>query len=219
MKSVRRMACLAAFLLAAAGVVAVLASPVQANYITVYGGPTYDPATGAGFLGGFGQAVNDAGTAVGYAQKFVVAPGLDQGLRAVRWDASGTAATELGNLGTDVYGYTRCYAWAINSAGTAVGSAEWFYAGLIEGTHAVYWGLDGVPVDLNDLIDPSSGWILTEALAISDTGWVTGTGQFDPDGTGYLGTYQRGFLMQVPEPATLSLLVVGGLAVLRRRRW
>jgi hypothetical protein len=172
----------------------------------------------SGWTGCAAWAINSAGTAVGEGEK-IVAGGLYQGVRAVRWDASGTAATELGNLGTDVYGYTRCYAWAINSAGTAVGSAEWFYAGLIEGTHAVYWGLDGVPVDLNDLIDPSSGWILTEALAISDTGWVTGTGQFDPDGTGYLGTYQRGFLMQVPEPATLSLLVVGGLAVLRRRRW
>ena len=42
--------------------------------------------------------LNAAGTAVGYSKKYV--SGSDMGYRAVRWDAGGTAATELGNLGT-----------------------------------------------------------------------------------------------------------------------
>ena len=44
-------------------------------------------------------AINSAGTAAGYADKYD-GSGTYFGNRAVRWDASGTAATELGNLGT-----------------------------------------------------------------------------------------------------------------------
>ena len=50
--------------------------------------------------------------------------GRGRGYRAVRWDASGTAATELGNLGTDPTGYTSSEAVAINTAGTTVGQAR-----------------------------------------------------------------------------------------------
>jgi len=162
-------------------------------------------------------AINDTGTAVGYAIKYD--GGTNKGTRAVRWNAGGTTATELGNLGTDASGVTYAYVNAINATGTVVGWARKYTgAGANLGDRAVYWGADGVAVDLNTLIDPTSGWVLTEACAISDTGWISGIGQFDPDGAGGLDAYDRLFLVQIPEPATFGLLALGGLAVLRRRR-
>jgi len=205
--------------LAVGVLVAALAAPATqapGGYITVYGGATYDSSSQTGYTGGSDSGVNDAGTAVGYATKYDA--GVSKGTRAVRWDASGTAAAELGNLGTDATGYTRAYANAVNDAGTAVGYAEKYDAGSSIGNRAVYWGLDGAAVDLNTLIDPASGWTLTEASAISDTDWIVGIGSYDPDGAGGLDAYDRLFLMQVPEPATLSLLAAGLGAVWMGKR-
>ena len=154
------------------------------------------------------NAINDAGTIVGWAYK-----PAHLGPRAVRWDASGTAATELGTLGTDSFGYSS-EAYAINSAGIAVGYAH--VVGTL-GDHAVLWKGDAIATDLNTLIDPASGWILNQARAISDTNWISGTGTFDPDGPGPQAGYSRPFLVQVPEPTGVALLSLGGV-MLRRRR-
>ena len=164
----------------------------------------------------YSAGINDAGTAVGGSWKYV--GGADMGVRAVRWDASGTAATELGNLGTDAAGYTEAWAVAMNNAGAAVGRARLYVGGTYIGDRAVYWGLDGAAVDLNDLIDPSSGWTLNYAQDISDTDWITGYGSFDPDGPGGLDAYPRAFLMQIPEPCTLGLLSAAALAAMLSRR-
>ncbi len=142
---------------------------------------------------------------------------------AVRWDAATTAATELGNLGTSSSGSTFSYAVAINSAGAAVGYADKYTGGTLVGRRAVLWDLDAVAFDLNTLIDPASGWTLTEARGISDTNWVTGIGLFDPDGAGALLAYDRAFLLDVtsalvPEPTGLLLLALAVPALLRRRR-
>jgi uncharacterized membrane protein len=144
-----------------------------------------------GYISDSPKALNNAGTAVGRTNL-----SLALGTRAVRWDGSSTAATELGHLGTYIDGFTQAYAMAINEAGTAVGRA------LVDGLwpyHAVYWAVDDTrAMDLNTLIDPTSGWMLEQALDISDTGWIVGVGQFDPDGLGGEGAYPRHFLMQVP---------------------
>ena len=140
------------------------------------------------------------------------------GDRAVRWDAGGTAAAELGNLGTDPSGSTAAFAGAINDSGLAVGYAQKYVGGVDMGMHATCWGLDNVVVDLNDLIDPAGGWVLRNAGAVSDTGWIAGWGEFDPDGPGGADAYQRLFLVQIPEPTALVLLALGGVLGLRRRQ-
>jgi hypothetical protein len=176
-----------------------------------------------GFATSVAVAINDAGTAVGFASKFD-GSGADMGGRAVRWDASGTAATELSNLGTSASGYTYCDAFAINDAGIIIGSAYTYDgSGTYFGQRPVYWGLDGVAVDLNTLIDPASGWKLNFADSISNTGWIGGHGAFDPDGPGGQAAYERLYLMHVPvtavvpEPASLVLFGFGLIGAVSSR--
>jgi hypothetical protein len=154
-------------------------------------------------------AMNEAGTAVGNADKY--SGGNFVGTRAVRWSLSGTAAAELGNLGTDSFGYTQSQAYAINNSGLSVGYCDKIDAGgNVLGQVATMWGPDGAAIDLNTLIDPTSGWTLTEADGISDTNWVSGIGQF--------GGYPRAFLIEVPEPGTAAIAGAALIGLLASRR-
>ena len=116
--------------------------------------------------------------------------------RARPQPSSATWARIAASRETDVF--------AINDAGIAVGYADDYDgSGTNLGERAVYWGLDGLAVDLNTLINPVSGWTLNRATAISNTGWIGGSGAFDPDGAGGQAAYARLFLMQVPAPSDL----------------
>lgn len=57
---------------------------------------------------------------------------------------------------------------------------------------------------------PIRQWNLIEAHDINDNGWIVGSA-YNPSGQYYA-------LILIPEPATLGLLVTGGLTPLRRRR-
>ena len=82
-------------------------------------------------------AVNSAGTAVGYASSTARTARSSAYTRAVRWDASGTAATELGN---DINnGISGGVAWAVNTAGVAVGYGNKFAGGTFLGDRAMLW--------------------------------------------------------------------------------
>jgi hypothetical protein len=144
-------------------------------------------------------AVNGAGTTVGVAYKYV--GGVYKGQRAVRWDASGTAATELGNLGTDSNGVTYSIASSVNEAGTAVGFADKCVGGMAVGLRAVIWLPDASAIDLNELgvVSKQGGgtWLLTSAANITADGWVSGNGTFEPDGAGPLAEYLRCWTAQV----------------------
>jgi len=221
---------------------------------------TYPPGGGR-YTFSWACAVNDSGTAVGYADK-INASGVFLGQRAVRWDGGGTAPTELGNLGTDPNGQTETHAYAVNEANTTVGfAAKYDDLGNLQGERAVrwdgggsaatelghlgtfpttqktyaracdvddtgiavgfaktyvtginvpdadravIWDLDGVAVNLNTLIDPNGGWTLFRARGISGQGrWVAGEGWYDPDRGDPANGYRRLWLMQVPDLASL----------------
>jgi hypothetical protein len=144
----------------------------------------------------------------------------------VWWDSAGTIATELGNLGTSSGGFAENIAYAVNDADIAVGYAQKYdLSGTLLGTRAVAWGDSGTAIDLNTLLSTGDdpGWAnLRTACGISNTNWITGIGVYDPDGTGGLAAYDRMFLLDasslVPEPASLSLLVLGAATRLWRRR-
>ena len=114
---------------------------------------------------------------------------------------------------------------ALNDGGIAVGYCKKYVAGNYVGQRAVIWQPDGKAIDLNDLgvvANPPDGtWLLTEADAISNNGWVAGIGMFSP--TGGI-TYERGWVahvsLAVPEPATFWLAITGavGCAVFRETR-
>lgn len=148
----------------------------------------------------YSYAINDVGTVVGSAEKYDHA-GVSQGQRAVRWDASGTAVTELANLGTDGSGVTSAIAYSLNGAGTTVGYTKKYVGGVYDSDRAVVWLPDASVIDLNDLgVVPVSGggtWTLNSAKAISSDGWVAGKGTFDPDGAGPLSSYERLWVAQV----------------------
>lgn len=121
----------------------------------------------------FAYAVNDAGTAVGYANKYVA--GSTKGARAVRWDASGTAATELGNLGTDASGATSAVAFDLNEAGTVVGYALTYLAGKSAGLRAVRWdALGTTATELGNLGTDAAGTSSSIAYAVNASGTAVG---------------------------------------------
>jgi hypothetical protein len=162
--------------------------------------------------------VNANDTVVGFVTKYS-SSGTNLGHRAVRWDAGETAATELGNLGTDSNGITTGDAFAINASGIIVGHAL-ANTGGGKRPHAVAWDADAVAINLNTLLSPTDAamWTLTEAFAISDTGWITGMGIYDPDGSANpLRPYERAFLMQIPEPTAVALIGLAAAGLLRRR--
>jgi hypothetical protein len=165
----------------------------------------------ASLKGSWASKINSGGIIVGGSSK-----GDNLGNRAVRWDAVGTAVHELGSLGTDNNGYTESWANDINSSGQIVGAA--YLMGDSQEAHAVLWDAIDIATDLNTLIDPSSGWLLNNTYAITDSGWILGDGMFDPDGPGGQDAYYRLFLIRVPEPNLTILLAAAIFSVFLVRR-
>lgn len=140
-------------------------------------------------------AIDGAGNIAGLSQKYV--DGVAKGTRPVVWKAGTTTPVELGIFGTDVNGAARGNMSAMNKYGFIAGTMGTFSeTGATIGRRAIVWGVHGEAYNLNDLLPPDSGWILTVATDISDTGWVTGYGTYDPDGEGPLPAYDSYFSLQ-----------------------
>jgi probable HAF family extracellular repeat protein len=154
---------------------------------------------GPAFSGG---AINDLGEVVG-AGSTADDP---KTLRAFLFENGQTTA--LDGLPEDAVSY----ATSINNQGQIVGVAD---SG--KGNRSVLWD-GGERFDLNDLIPADSGWILSGASGISDTGIIVGWGMHDGAAVGYLLTPNADSPTHAPEPETLGLLMLGSTMLLRRRR-
>jgi len=138
--------------------------------------------------------INDSNQVVGYAH-------VDGGSLGRAYIQDDTGTTYLPTLGG-----SQSYGYAINGSGWVVGWAD-----RADDTGAAFL-YDGTTMhDLSDLVEPGHGWTLFEARDINAYGDVVGWGA-NPAGE------THAFLLTIPEPATMSLLAIGGLGVLWRRR-
>jgi probable HAF family extracellular repeat protein len=160
-----------------------------------------DAAADLGTLGGSSSiawAINDSGQVVGSAE---TSDGQGHAFRTAPGGAI-NAASDLGTLG-DTWGE----AFAINSKGQTVGTS----GTPSHSTDAFFVDVTGGMQDLNDFIDPASGWHLSYAYAINDADVIAGTGSLN-------GQF-RGFVLTIPEPTSVVLPALIGYALLRRWRW
>jgi probable HAF family extracellular repeat protein len=181
----------------------------NAGVVVGYSGPEHAVTWSAsgeihdlGTLGGtysYGLGINNNGQVVGTTGNTHNARGSDHAFLYT----PGVGMQDLGTLGG---AYSE--AEGINDSGQVVG-----YAATGGGSeHAFIWTSSGGMQDLNGLIDPTSGWVLERAAAINSLGQLAGNG-IGPDGLD--GVF---LLTPIPEPATLSLLSLGAMALVRRRR-
>ena len=117
-----------------------------------------------GGTGAFATAINDSGQVVGYSTStHEISP----------WLYTNGSMQELGTLA----GYAEGYATAINDNGQIVGYA----ADANDVGYEAFLYSDGHLQDLNDDIDPASGWRLAQATGINNVGQIVGYG-YNPAG-------------------------------------
>jgi probable HAF family extracellular repeat protein len=140
--------------------------------------------------------INDAGQVAGSAF-------FPSGVVPFLWANGATTFLPILSGGSNGFGV------ALNNAGDVVGWTD-----LGTGPRATLWR-DGMALDLLSLVADPTGWELSDAVDISDTGYVVGTGYYQGE--------QRAFLLTptaVPEPSTWVLFTFAlVLIALRGRRF
>jgi len=91
--------------------------------------------------------------------------------------------------------------WGMNDGGDIVGS---YFAGPDYDHESAFLALGSMLFDLNDLIDPASGWTLDGAYDINNLGQIVGKGHF-------AGQPRAFRLDPIPEPSNMLLITGAGL--------
>jgi probable HAF family extracellular repeat protein len=117
---------------------------------------------------GEANALNDHGQVVGGINTYDLP--FPHGRRAVLWQSG--IATYLGSLDDSIF---DSYAVGINNAGVVIGNS----ALTISSDHYAFrpfiWTRHSGIRNINTLIDPASGWEVTDAEGINDKGQIAGT--------------------------------------------
>ncbi len=151
-----------------------------------------------------GNAINDLGHIVGS----MGIAGRSGGSHAFFTTASG-GFVDLGVLsGTD-----SSVALGINNRDVIIGTSSSSSTGLSNAFIDFDPSKPNSMVNLNSLIDPSSGWVLNSASGINALGNITGTGKFQGQDRAYL------LVAAIPEPSVVMLttLSLSCLAAWRMR--
>ncbi len=175
-------------------------------------GSMKDLGTLAGGTSSIGTSVNASGQVAG------VSYAANGTFHAFLTEASGGAMHDLGTLATGGSSYAR----GVNDIGQAVG-----FATTASGATDAFVTNKGKMFDLNTLIPTGSGVHLTDAMAITDNGYIVAQGT---DSSGLMESFLLDLtgvfpndLTVIAEPSSLAsmlvgLAVVGGVAARRRRR-
>jgi probable HAF family extracellular repeat protein len=175
---------------------------------TAANGPIVQGVGGSdlGTLGGtlsFAIGINASGQVVGDSRTTG-----DAVYHAFRTAANGPVVQGAGGSDLGTLGGSNSIAIGINAAGQVVGYS---HTSGDATHHAFFADVTGPMVDLNTLIEPGSGWVLTSACGINDSGQIAGEGM--------VGVQTHAFLLTpTPEPSSLSPLALGCIALFCRNR-
>ena len=163
------------------------------SHAFLYDGLMHDLGTVPGGTSSAGISINANGLVTGYCD---MATANNESLsHAFLYDGT---MHDIGTLGG-----TFSAGQGINASGHVTGIAD--LPGHADVHAFLYDTLHGM-VDLNSLIDPSSGWDLKSGSAINDTGQIAGFGT--------IGGATHAFLLTpIPEPSGLVLAAVGALGL------
>jgi len=158
--------------------------PNGSTHVFLYAQGTMKEVPGSTSAFSYGYSINASGEIVGEDERAFLSSG-----------------GQMKTLGPGI-------AFSINAGGEAVG---WAYDRATDYFLARIW-TDNQWQDLNQFIDPSLGWRLTESSDINDLGQIVGRG-INPDGV--LHAY---LLTPIPEPGSIAVMSLGLLVLTRRRR-
>jgi probable HAF family extracellular repeat protein/autotransporter-associated beta strand protein len=136
------------------------------------------------------EAISDTGFVVGYSDTPASSHGFLNDLRTAQM-------TDLGNIASPAWGSA---ALGVNDLGQVVGGYS-LDANSVQNRAFIYTKVDGME-DLNDFIDPTSGFQLRSATGINDLGEIAASG-FNAQGQ-----YHAFLLTPVPEPTTFKLTII-----------